>query len=164
MPERSFERRTFLKMLGVSLGAGFIALPGLSHPLSITSNSSHLDFVLGKPQWILHEDGTFDIYAGSIRLTNCRPTINGQSIFVRNTFMGDSPKGKRIIYEVDGGFVMLDLRTHSNNISIGAEISGMKNAPITFNPLGEGNLSGATQFYKLGAGTGGQSGIFDIKG
>lgn len=163
MPNRSFERRTFLKMLGVSLGAGFISIPGLANPLSIPVTSSHLDFILGKPQWILHEDGTFDIYAGSIRLTNCRPSINGQSIFVRNTFMGDSPKGKRIIYEIDGGFVMLDLRTHSNTISIGAEISGMKNAPIWFNPLGEGHLTGASQFCKIGLGTGGQSGIFDIQ-
>ena len=163
MPGSPFERRTFLKLIGAGLGASLITLPGFSRAQSLPSRSSHLDFILGKPQWILHEDGTFDIYAGSIRLTNCRPTINGQSVFVRNTFMGDSPKGKRIIYEVEGGFVMLDLRTHSNTISIGAEISGMRNAPIWFNPLGEGRLSGASQFYRLGLGTGGQSGIFDIQ-
>lgn len=163
MPKSSFERRTFLKLIGAGLGASLISLPGFSQELSLPTDSSHLDFILGKPQWILHEDGTFDIFAGSIHLTNCRPTINGQSIFVKNTFMGDSPKGKRIIYEVEGGFVMLDLRTHSNTISIGAEISGMHNAPAWFNPLGEGHLSGASQFCRLGLGTGGQSGIFDIQ-
>ena len=163
MSNDSFERRKFLKLLGVGLGAGFVTLPKLSQAFPLPSTSSHLDFVLGKPEWVLHEDGTFDIYAGSIRLTNCRPSINGQSIFVRNTFMGDSPKGKRIIYEVDGGFVMLDLRTHSNTISIGAEMSGMKNAPIWFNPLGEGYISGVNRFYKQGLGTGGHSGIFDIR-
>ena len=163
MPDRSFERRTFLKLMSASLGASIISLPGFANVVSPLSNAGYLDFVLGKPEWILHEDGTFDIYAGSIRLTNCRPSINGQSIFIRNKFMGDSPKGKRIIYEVDGGFVMLDLRTHSNTISIGAEISGMKNAPIWFNPLGEGYLTGATRFFKQGLGTGGQTGIFDIR-
>ncbi|HZL11011.1 MAG TPA: alpha-galactosidase [Prolixibacteraceae bacterium] len=163
MPNRSFERRTFLKLISAGLGAGILSFPRFALAYSPPSVSSYLDFVLGKPQWILHEDGTFDIYAGSIRLTNCRPSINGQSIFVRNTFMGDSPKGKRIIYEVDGGFVMLDLRTHSNTISIGAEISGMRNAPTRFNPLGEGYLTGANRFFKQGIGTGGQSGIFNIR-
>jgi len=163
MSNGSFERRTFLKLMSTGLGASLISFPKFAQAFSLPSNLSYLDFVLGKPEWILHDDGTFDIYAGSIRLTNCRPSINGQSIFVRNTFMGDSPKGKRIIYEVDGGFVMLDLRTHSNTISIGAEISGMKNAPVWFNPLGEGCLSGATRFFKQGLGTGGQSGIFNIR-
>ncbi len=162
MPKTSFERRTFLKLISAGLGASLVSFPEFVQAFSPPTGAGHFDFVLGKPEWILHEDGTFDIYAGTIRLTNCRPSINGQSIFVRNTFMGDSPKGKRIIYEVDGGFVMLDLRTHSNTISIGAEISGMKNAPLWFNPLGEGYLTGANRFFKQGLGTMGQTGIFDI--
>lgn len=163
MPNSSFERRTFLKLISAGLGASMISFPKFAQAFQITPNTSHLDFVLGKPSWTLHEDGTFDIFAGSIRLYNCRPSINGQSIFVKNTFMGDSPKGKRIIYEVDDGFVMLDLRTHSNTISIGAELSGMKNAPMWFNPLGEGLLIGANRFFKQGIGTGGETGIFDIR-
>lgn len=164
MPLKSFERRTFLKLMSTGLGASIASFPRFSMAYTPPPNNlSHRDFNLGKPEWILHEDGTFDIFAGSIRLSNCRPSINGQSIFVRNTFMGDSPKGKRIIYEVDGGFVMLDLRTHSNTISIGAEISGMKNAPNWFNPLGEGYITGANHFFKQGLGTGGQSGIFEFR-
>jgi hypothetical protein len=163
MPGSSFERRTFLKLIGAGLGAGLLANPRLLKAQAWPVGVDPFEFILYKPKWILHEDGTFDIYAGTIRLTRCRPTINGQSIFVRNTFVGDSPKGKRIIYEIDGGFVMLDLRTHSDAISIGAEISGMSHAPAWFNPLGEGALSGATHFYRLGPGTGGQSGIFEIR-
>ena len=163
MANGSYKRRTFLKLMSTGLGAGLISLPQFANAFTIPSGSNHSNFTLGRPEWLLHEDGTFDIYAGNIRLTNCRPTINGQSIFIRNTFMGDSPKGKRIIYEVAQGFVMIDLRTHSNTISIGAEISGMKNAPIWFNPLGEGYLTGANRFFKQGLGTGGQSGIFDIR-
>ncbi len=163
MSKKHIERRAFLKLMSIGLGASLCSFPRFAQAFTPPLNFSHLDFALGKPEWILHEDGTFDIYAGTIRLTNCRPSINGQSIFARNTFMGDSPKGKRIIYEVAGGFVMLDLRTHSNTISIGAELSGMKYAPIWFNPLGEGNLTGATRFFRQGLGTGGQTGIFDIR-
>lgn len=163
MPVESFERRTFIKMLGAGLGAAAVSLPGLTQAITSARNSDKTRFSLGKPEWILHEDGTFDIYAGSIRLINCRPSINGQSIFIRNTFMGDSPKGKRIIYEVEDGFVMVDLRTHSNTISIGAEISGMKTAPLWFSPLGEGYVVEADHFFKQGFGTGGQSGIFGFR-
>lgn len=162
MPKKTYERRSFLKLMGTGLGAGLVNLPGIANTFTSSAAIPNYDYILGKPQWFLHEDGTFDIWTGKIRLSNCRPSINGQSIFVRNTFMGDSPKGKRIIYEIEGGFVMLDLRTHSNMISIGAEISGMKNAPTWFNPLGEGLLTGANRFYKLGLGTGGQSGIFEF--
>jgi len=163
MADGSYKRRTFLKLMSTGLGGSLISFPQFVRALEKQSGSDHSAFVLGKPEWILHEDGTFDIYAGNIRLTNCRPTINGQSIFIRNTFMGDSPKGKRIIYEVAEGFVMIDLRTHTNTISIGAEISGIPNAPVWFNPLGEGYLTGANRFFKQGFGTGGQSGIFDIR-
>ena len=163
MPDKSFERRAFLKLMSAGLGAGLISWPTFAQAFSLPSNYSYLDFAIQKPEWILHNDGTFDIYAGRIRLTNCRPSIDGQSIFARNTFMGDSPKGKRIIYETDDGFVMLDLRTHTNTISIGVELSGMKYAPTWFNPLGEGYLTGASRFFKQGLGTGGQSGIFDIR-
>ena len=163
MPNKSFERRAFLKLMSAGLGASFCSFPRFAQAFSLPFNISNLDFALIKPEWILHDDGTYDIYAGNIHLTNCRPSIDGQSIFARNTFMGDSPKGKRIIYEVEGGFVMLDLRTHSNTISIGAELSGMKYAPTWFNPLGEGYLTGATRFFKQGLGTGGETGIFDIR-
>lgn len=163
MADGSYKRRTFLKLMSTGLGASLISLPQFVLAHEKQSGSDHSAFVLGKPEWILHEDGTFDIHAGNIHLTNCRPTINGQSIFIRNTFMGDSPKGKRIIYEVAEGFVMIDLRTHTNTISIGAEISGIPNAPVWFNPLGEGYLTGANRFFKQGFGTGGQSGIFDIR-
>ena len=38
----------------------------------------------------------------------------------KNVFLGDSPKGKRIVYELPGGFLMLDLKTNKDSISIGA--------------------------------------------
>lgn len=162
MSSNHFERRTFLKLIGTGIGSILISQEGFPISFSKYEKESNIDFVLGKPSWVLNSDGTFNISAGKISITNCRPSINGQSIFVKNVFMGDSPKGKRIIYEIDGGFVMLDLKTHSSTISIGAEISGFGNSPILFNPLGEGKLKDVNRFYRLGLGTGGSSGIINI--
>ncbi len=160
MAHKLLERRTFLKMLGAGVGVTLVPLPmaGMS---SDTANSfSLLNFRLGKPEWILHKDGTFDLIAGRIRLRKCRPSIDGQAIFARNTFMGDSPKGKRIIYELDNGYIMLDLKIHSGSVSIGAEISGVQTAPHLFCPIGEAEITGADSYFKQGLGTGGQSGMY----
>lgn len=162
MTKKTIERRNFLKLVGTGIGS-LLTLPYYSSAMEYTNSLGKQRFKIGKPQWILHNDGTFDLIAGSMRLKNCRPTIDGQSIFVRNTFMGDSPKGKRIIYELDRGFVMLDLKVNSGSISVGAELSGMQRAPYWFCPLGEGVISGVKQFFKQGQGTGGQTGLYEFQ-
>ena len=161
MTNQLLERRTFLKMLGAGVGATLIPFPMTAMSSETTNNFDFANFRLGKPEWILHKDGTFDLIAGRIRLQKCRPSIDGQAIFARNTFMGDSPKGKRIIYELDNGYIMLDLKIHSGSVSIGAEISGVQMAPHMFCPIGEGEIIGGESFFKQGLGTGGQSGVYN---
>lgn len=160
MTHKSLERRSFLKLLGAGMGAALMPVPFNSLASDSGSAFSVLNFRLGKPEWILHKDGTFDLIAGKITLKRCRPSIDGQAIFARNTFMGDSPKGKRIIYELDNGYIMLDLKIHSGSVSIGAELSGVQEAPHLFSPIGEAQISGAEYFFKQGLGFGGQSGMF----
>ncbi|WP_430972500.1 alpha-galactosidase [Sunxiuqinia rutila] len=162
MTKKTIERRNFLKLVGTGIGS-LLTMPYYSSALEYTSTVSRNRFKIGKPQWILHNDGTFDLIAGGIYLRNCRPTIDGQSIFVRNTFMGDSPKGKRIIYELDRGFVMLDLKINSGSISIGAELSGMSRAPYYFCPLGEAVVNGVKHFFRQGQGFGGPSGLYEFQ-
>ncbi len=162
MTKKTIERRNFLKLVGTGIGS-LLTLPYYSSALEETSTVNRDRFKIGKPQWILHNDGTFDLIAGSMHLKNCRPTIDGQSIFVRNTFMGDSPKGKRIIYELDRGFVMLDLKINSGSISIGAELSGMSRAPYWFCPLGQAIINGVKQYFKQGQGFGGPSGLYEFQ-
>ncbi|MGD9930853.1 MAG: alpha-galactosidase [Mangrovibacterium sp.] len=163
MTSNPLERRSFLKMMAAGLGSTMLPFASFQEALGNDVPQATPKFKLGRPEWILHSDGTFDLIAGNIRLRNCRPTIDGQSIFVRNTFMGDSPKGKRIIYELDRGFVMLDLKINNGSLSIGAELSSMSRAPFYFSPLGEGRLEGADRFFKQGLGFGGQSGLFPIQ-
>ncbi len=162
MTSKPIERRSFIKMMAMGIGASCAAIPFYSQAIDVESTLSLLKFRLGKPEWILHEDGTFDLVAGDIRLRKCRPMIDGQSIFVRNAYLGDSPKGKRLIYQLKEGFVMLDLKVNSGSVSIGAEISGMSRAPYWFCPLGEAKIEGATRFFKQAYGTGGGSGVFEF--
>ena len=158
MPENNIDRKEFLRL--ISAGVGTTLIPGSLFASSLYNTRCFTNndrFKIKEPEWILHNDGTFDLITDDIRLMNCRPTIDGQSIFVRNTFMGDSPKGKRIIYELDNGFVMLDLKSNNGSVFIGAELSTMSRAPFWFCPLGEARIEGADRFFKQGLGTGGLS-------
>jgi len=161
MLRNKIDRKEFMRLMAAGLGTTLI--PGSLFASSLNNESCFTNndkFKIKEPEWILHNDGTFDLITDDIRLMNCRPTIDGQSIFVRNTFMGDSPKGKRIIYELDKGFVMLDLKSNNGSVFIGAELSTMSRAPFWFCPLGEARIEGADRFFKQGLGTGGKSGIF----
>lgn len=163
MSSNSIERRSFLKMMAAGAGSAMLPLSFYQKTFANEPSASPIKFKLGKTEWLLHNDGTFDLITDNIRLLNCRPTMDGQSIFVRNTFMGDSPKGKRIIYELDRGFVMLDLKINNGSISVGAELSSISRAPFYFSPLGEARVEGATRFFRQGLGYGGQSGLFPIQ-
>ena len=163
MSSNSIERRSFLKMMAAGAGGAMLPLSFYQKAFANEPSASPIKFKLGKTEWFLHNDGTFDLITDNIRLLNCRPTMDGQSIFVRNTFMGDSPKGKRIIYELDRGFVMLDLKINNGSVSVGAELSSISRAPFYFSPLGEARVEGATRFFRQGLGYGGQSGFFPIQ-
>jgi len=164
MSSKPLQRRNFIKLLAAGVGCSLLPIRSLANLAIEKEVEGPVKFRIGKSEWILHNDGTFDLIAGSIRLRNCRPTIDGQSIFVRNTFMGDSPKGKRIIYELNGNsFVMLDLKINNGSISIGAELSSMSRAPFYFSPLGEARLENVDRFYRQGLGQGGPSGIFPVQ-
>ena len=162
MAPNQIERRSFLKLMAAGLGSTLLPVSSYAGAFGFPDTPDANRFRIGSPEWILHSDGTFDLIAGNIRLRNCRPTIDGQSIFVRNTFMGDSPKGKRIIYELDRGFVMLDLKINNGSVSIGAELSSISRAPFWFCPLGEARIEGVNRYFKQGLGFGGQSGLFNV--
>jgi len=163
MSSNLIERRSFIKLLAAGIGAGLMPITSLADLPVASESPGPVKFKLGQSEWILHNDGTFDLVSGPIRLRNCRPTIDGQSIFVQNTFMGDSPKGKRIIYELAGNsFVMLDLKVFNGSVSIGIELSNMSRAPFFLAPLGEAKIEGVDRFFKQGLGQGGPSGIYNI--
>jgi hypothetical protein len=119
-------------------------------------------FKLSKPRWIIYDNGSYDLISEEIILKNCRPSINGQGVMPKNVFLGDSPKGKRIVYELPEGFLMLDLKTNNDSLSIGAELSGFTRAPKWFFPISQAEVFGVKQFFKQGYGTGSECGVFPI--
>jgi len=138
------------------------------NPLHLFSNDNEklkqkkVKFKLSKPRWIIYDNGSYDLISKEIILKNCRPSIDGQSVMPKNVFLGDSPKGKRIVYELPGGFLMLDLKTNKNSISIGAEFSGFSKTPRWFCPISQAEVLGVNHYFKQGLGTNELSGVYPI--
>uniref|UniRef100_UPI003217EC62 alpha-galactosidase n=1 Tax=uncultured Draconibacterium sp. TaxID=1573823 RepID=UPI003217EC62 len=154
------ERRTFLKYCtATAIGSGLMI-----NPINLLASDKQKKekFKLTKPRWIIYDNGSYDLISKEIILKNCRPAIEGQSVMPKNVFLGDSPKGKRIVYELPGGFLMLDLKTNKDSISIGAEFSGFSVAPKWFYPISQAEVFGVNNFFKQGYGTDGPSGVFSV--
>ena len=163
MPGKKLDRRIFLKMCGsAAIGSG-LAFHPLNLPTTKAGKKRKERFKLSRPNWIIYNNGSYDLISEEIILKNCRPAIDGQSVIPKNVFLGDSPKGKRIVYEINGGFLMLDLKTNKYSLSIGAEFSGFSKAPRWFYPIFQAEVFGVNQFFKQGFGTGGQSGVYPIQ-
>lgn len=161
MPGRKLDRRLFLKLSSTAaIGSGLFYHP---YQLPAIEKKRNVRFKLSKPQWIIYDNGSYDLISNDIVLKNCRPAINGQGVMPKNVFLGDSPKGKRIVYELPGGFLMLDLKTNRDSISIGTELSGFSKAPEWLYPISQAEVIGAKHFFQQGFKTGDKSGIYDIQ-
>lgn len=148
------KRRKFLKVCGgASVGAmlnisSFAALP------AEWLNYNAERFKISRPRWQIYDNGSFDLIANEIILRNCRPSIDGQTVMPKNVFLGDSPKGKRIVYELPQGFLMLDLKTYGDSLSIGAEFTGFSEAPSWFYPISQARVYGGEYFFSQAFGAG----------
>lgn len=160
MAGHNLKRRSFIQMCSYAAMGSSMFFP--QHLMAGTQKSEKERFRLSKPRWIIYDNGNYDLIADEIILKNCSPAINGQTVMPRNVFLGDSPRGRRIIYELSGGFLMLDLKTNRDSLSIGAEFSGFSRAPRWFYPISQAEVFGARSFFHQGFGSGGPSGVVPI--
>ena len=159
MTGEKLKRRRFIQICGGAAIATSLQLAPISLFARSSQNKRNNRFKLNKPQWVVYENGTFNLIGKEIILKNCRPSIEGQTVMPKNVFLGDSPKGKRIVYELPGGFLMLDLKSNKDSISISPEFSGFSRAPRWFYPISQAQIFGVNSCFLQGFGTNGQSRI-----
>ena len=160
MTSNILERRTFLKICSnAAFGTSFLPAPEL---FNFYSSQKQEPFRLNTPRWIIYEDGTFDLISNEIILKSCRPSINNHTVTPLNVYLGDSPTGKRIAYELSDGFLLLDMQAHPDYLSIGAELSGFNQMPRWFFPISQAQAFGADTFFNQGLGTNDPGGILSL--
>lgn len=117
----------------------------------------------GIPIWQLHNDGSFDLKAGSPTLTGCYPAIDGHSVFAKSVTVHKNDKGGRIIYQLAEGKLVLDFSRDADSATLSTTIKGLDKAPHWIYPLAQAKVAGTDRYYKQGIGFAGPSGIRKIK-
>ena len=85
------------------------SFPKFAQAFSLPSNLIYLDFVLGKPEWILHDDGTFDIYddPSAVAITTAKAHSGSKSVFYNPNAPGADATNSPVIYLPDLNTVYL---------------------------------------------------------
>ncbi len=124
---------------------------------------SNTTFAVGKvPTWTLHNDGSFDLKAGSLTLTGCYPAIDGHSVFAKSVTVKEAPEGGQITYHLIKGELILQFSHDKNSAVLSAKLKGLDIAPHWIHPLAQSKVAGADRYYKQGIGFAGPSGIRKI--
>ncbi|VAW22940.1 hypothetical protein MNBD_BACTEROID01-907 [hydrothermal vent metagenome] len=150
MSEKIYNRRAFIRIGASGLGSAMLNWSSFANASGKINYLQLQQFKLKVPEWVVYNDGSFDLITDSVMLKGCRPAIDGQAIMSKNVFLGDSPKGKRVVYELQNGFLMVDLKINNDSASISAELSGFKNTPEWFYPISHAKIENADSFYKQG--------------
>ena len=128
-----------------------------------TRNQKNVNYPEKKIKWELNKNGSFTVRVGKLRIKNCYPAINGQSITPEKISLTKSKVGGSIYYELGQGVELaITLSEDSNSLVLKSKFTGMEKAPDYFCPLAQGLIEGADRFYKQGVGFAGPSGVFPI--
>jgi len=139
----------------------FFSLVMLCGAMVTHSCSSEID-VNDSEGWIISQNGAFSLRSGELSLSDCYPSIDGESIHPLQYSIRRSEEGGKIIYHLDEGRLTLVLGTDSMGYFISSALEGFETAPDWILPLASGLEKGADRFYKQGFGFGGASGVYPI--
>ncbi len=156
------ERRNFLKYTGIG-AAGFTLSWDIIKAIEINGQNEVADFQAIEAKWELHNDGSFDLVAGSVQINACYPQIDGKQIFPLAVNLNKLPGGGEIKYSLlDGKQLILKFSKDDNALKLETILKNFNEAPEWVHPIGAGTIEGANRLYKQGFGFAGPSGIFDI--
>ena len=105
--------------------------------------------------YIVHEDGAFDILGRSILLRGCYPAINGRAL---HPVRVEAAKTE-ITYVLSRGSVRLSFKTEEDRLSVTCSAAGLRGIH-DLAPLGNAVVEGVESVFVQGFGMEGPSGIF----
>ncbi|MDX2109614.1 MAG: glycoside hydrolase family 36 protein [Verrucomicrobiota bacterium] len=104
------------------------------------------------PIWTLNSDGSFDLAAGSLRLSRAYPAFDFRSLRVDKVEMERTANGGTIVYRMAGGSVRITLGADADGVFLDSSLEGFEKAPHWFHPIAEAQVEGATRLFRQGIG------------
>ena len=163
------ERRRFIRQS--ALGLALAGAPGSLLAADLSPGSGLPVTEKGAPgtgsrgpdtRWVIHPDGSYDLEAGSCRLSGCYPSLGEHPVHPLSVEVNRSDHGGAITYRLGEGTLEIRLSGGGSGLTLDASLTGLGHAPRQLFPLAGGRLEGFDRFYKQGFGFGGPSGIIPI--
>lgn len=112
--------------------------------------------------WHIYRSGAFKLSFGTLVIDHCYPSIDGREIRPSGVEVERSDSGGRIEYMWEAGRLTLILSKINDAYTIETRLEGWKNRIDWIYPLAGGQITGADEFYRQGAGFSGPSGLIPI--
>jgi hypothetical protein len=114
--------------------------------------------------WTVHDDGSFSLTSGGIRLQGCYPACDGQALHPLQVEIERSESSLAVRYDLPGGGTLSVQFLHDQEgFRLRTILRGRERAPHWLSPLGSAQIQGADQFFKQGLGFGGPSGFRSLR-
>lgn len=107
--------------------------------------------------FILHEDGSFDILGRFVQLTGCYPAIEGRPLRPLSLNIGDH----EVYYQLSSGALSLHFRREGGCLGIDCKVENLSGVH-DISPLDHGKILYATRVFAQGYGMEGPSGDFSL--
>lgn len=112
-------------------------------------------------QSIIYKDGSFDLIGTSVKITNCYPALDNQSLKVLSVKTSVNGTVKTIHYQLIDGMLELQFGYEGSALTIKTKLSGKTAIPEIISPLHDALVTGANRIYRTPGGISGNGGIKD---
>ena len=110
---------------------------------------------------IIYKDGSFDLIGTSVKITNCYPALDNQSLKVLSVKTSEKGTVKTIQYQLIDGMLELQFGYEGSALTIKTKLSGQTTIPEIISPLHDALVTGANRIYRTPMGISGNGGIKD---
>ncbi len=108
---------------------------------------------------IVRPDGTFDIVGTTIKITNCYPALENQSLKPISVKIAEKGNVKTIYYQLRQGSVELQFGNEGKSLAVNIKVIGLPAIPEMISVLRDGEVTGAGKIYRTSSQIMGNGGI-----
>ncbi len=111
----------------------------------------------------VHDDGSFDLVAGIVRIRNAFPGIDAAPIRPLRVSRTDDDDTVLLRYELGAGrTLVLRFRTVADTVRVQCRLGGFDRAPHWVSPVFDGEITGVTGLFRTGIGFSGPTNFIDL--
>jgi len=150
-------RRDFINLTALGVSGLAIGSANANHKQTQVVSSGNEEVLDGENQWIVYNDGTFDLITEEIKILSIRPSFDDQSVLSKKVEVVHNGTEKEITYFLQTGEISITLGIQDSYLSLRAKMKNIEKAPHWFYPISSGKVFQVNRFFKQGLGFGGPS-------